>query len=230
LPSPGMSSRIITRGILSASLLVACTAAPLAFVAAPGSGSPYKPQHIVQRGNSASLRGSDEEATAESTGSSSAASLLLGACLGLCVALTGAGSARALDLSEAPIPFDDKGKTTVLTPEQLVRGKRLFNAACAQCHGGGSTKTNQTVSLDTEALKGAIPPRDNVLSMVDYLKNPTTYDGVTDIRELHPATSAGDIWPKMRSMKEKDLVDITSYVMYMNQTVLEKWGGGKMYF
>ena len=53
-------------------------------------------------------------------------------------------------------------KQLVLTPEQVKRGKRLFNATCGACHVGGITKTNPNVGLDPEALSLATPRRDNV--------------------------------------------------------------------
>jgi cytochrome c5 len=33
----------------------------------------------------------------------------------------------------------------LLTPEQVKRGKRLFNATCGACHLGGITKRIQTL-------------------------------------------------------------------------------------
>ena len=77
--------------------------------------------------------------------------------------------------------MDEKGKTTTLTKEQVVRGKRLFIAACASCHVGGGTRTNQNVGLAIEELSGAQPNRATVEGLVDYLNNPTTYDGLKDL-------------------------------------------------
>ena len=79
------------------------------------------------------------------------------------------------------LEVDDKGKTTTLTKEQVVRGKRLFIAACASCHVGGGTRTNQNVGLAIEELSGAQPNRATVEGLVDYLNNPTTYDGLKDL-------------------------------------------------
>lgn len=152
-----------------------------------------------------------------------------GAMLGLALVAGTAGPARA-DVEDVVIPVDDKGKTTTLTKEQLVRGKRLFNAACASCHVGGGTRTNQNVGLAIEELSGAQPNRASVEGLVDYLNNPTTYDGLKDISEVHPSIKGGDIWPKMRSMKQQDLYDMSAYILYQNQTIPEKWGGGKTYY
>jgi photosystem II cytochrome c550 len=82
------------------------------------------------------------------------------------------GTANALELDEdtRTVTLDAKGNSVVLTPEQVKRGKRLFNNACGTCHVGGLTKTNPNVGLDTESLSLATPPRDSVTSLVAYLK------------------------------------------------------------
>jgi len=81
-------------------------------------------------------------------------------------------TASAIDLDEATrtVVQDSAGKTTVLTPEQVKRGKRLFNATCGACHLGGITKTNPNVGLDPEALQLATPRRDSIDGLVDFLK------------------------------------------------------------
>merc|ERR1712037_287238 len=158
----------------------------------------------------------------------SIAPFLAGVCLGV-VLLVSPSAVRA-EVEDVQIPVDGKGKTTNLTKEQLIRGKRLFNAACSNCHVGGATRTNQNVGLSLEELSGAVPNRANVESLVDYLNNPTTYDGLKEIYEVHPSIKGADVWPKMRSMKNSDLADMASYIFYQNATIPEKWGGGKTYY
>merc|ERR1712097_156495 len=94
---------------------------------------------------------------------------------------------QALELDEdtRTVTLDGKGNSVVLTPEQVKRGKRLFNNACGTCHVGGLTKTNPNVGLDTESLSLATPARDNVTSLVGYFKDPMTYDGLDSISEVH---------------------------------------------
>eukprot|EP00931_Biecheleriopsis_adriatica_P030730 TRINITY_DN1807_c0_g1_i5.p1 TRINITY_DN1807_c0_g1~~TRINITY_DN1807_c0_g1_i5.p1 ORF type:complete len:242 (+),score=66.36 TRINITY_DN1807_c0_g1_i5:66-728(+) len=152
-----------------------------------------------------------------------------GALLSLALVAAAAGPAKA-DVEDVVIAVDEKGKTTSLTKEGVIRGKRLFNAACAQCHVGGGTRTNQNVGLSTEELSGAVPNRNTVEGLIDYLNSPTSYDGLKDISEVHPSVKAADVWPKMRSMKQQDLYDMSAYILYMNQTIPEKWGGGKQYY
>jgi photosystem II cytochrome c550 len=124
----------------------------------------------------------------------------------------------------------DANNSTVLTPEQVKRGKRLFNASCGSCHTGGITKTNPNVGLDTEALSFATPNRNNIKSLVDYMKNPTTYDGLESIAEVHPSIASADIFPKMRSLSDEDLFAIAGHIMVQPQIISEKWGGGKIYY
>ena len=141
-------------------------------------------------------------------------------------------TASAIDLDEATrtVVKDSSGKTVVLTPEQVKRGKRLFNATCGACHVGGMTKTNPNVGLDPEALSLATPRRDNIDALVDYLKNPTTYDGLESIAEVHPSIKSADIYPRMRSITDEDLVAISGHILLQPKILTEKWGGGKTYY
>ena len=141
-------------------------------------------------------------------------------------------TASAIDLDEATrtVVKDSSGKTVVLTPEQVKRGKRLFNATCGACHVGGISKTNPNVGLDPEALSLATPRRDNIVALVDYLKNPTSYDGLESIAEIHPSIKSADIYPRMRSLTDDDLYAIAGHVMLQPKIVTEKWGGGKIYY
>jgi photosystem II cytochrome c550 len=140
--------------------------------------------------------------------------------------------ANAIELDEATrtIALDGSGKTFVLSAEQVKRGKRLFNASCGSCHTGGVTKTNPNVGLDAEALSLATPTRNNATALVDYLKNPTTFDGLESIAEVHPSIASADIFPKMRSLTEEDLYAIAGHILLQPKVVSEKWGGGKIYY
>jgi len=141
-------------------------------------------------------------------------------------------TASAIDLDEATrtIVKDSSGNTMVLTPEQVKRGKRLFNATCAACHVGGITKTNPNIGLDPEALSLAVPRRDSVDSLIDFMKNPTSYDGLESIAEVHPSIKSADIYPRMRSVTDEDLTAIAGHILLQPKIVAEKWGGGKTYF
>lgn len=152
--------------------------------------------------------------------------------LGLCTVVSCSNPSLAIDLDETTrtIPLDSSGSTVILTPEQVKRGKRLFNASCGQCHVGGVTKTNPNLGLEPDALSLATPPRDNINALVDYLKNPTSYDGLESIAELHPSTKSADIFPKMRSLSDEDLFAISGHILLQPKLGGEKWGGGKIYY
>lgn len=152
--------------------------------------------------------------------------------LGLCAIISCSTTALAIDLDETTrtIPLDSSGSTVILTPEQVKRGKRLFNASCGQCHVGGVTKTNPNLGLEPDALSLATPPRDNINALIDYLKNPTSYDGSESIAELHPSTKSADIFPKMRSLSDEDLFAISGHILLQPKLGGEKWGGGKIYY
>jgi photosystem II cytochrome c550 len=152
--------------------------------------------------------------------------------LGLTAMLCFSHASFAIDLDEntRTVPLDSSGSTVILTPEQVKRGKRLFNASCGQCHVGGITKTNPNLGLEPDALSLATPARDNVNALIDYLKNPTSYDGLESIAELHPSTKSADIFPKMRSLSDEDLFAISGHILLQPKLGGEKWGGGKIYY
>lgn len=143
----------------------------------------------------------------------------------------GIDRATALDLDAATrtVTLNEQGESVTLSLKQAARGKRLFGDICAQCHPGGITKTNPNVSLSMEDLALATPPRDNVESLVDYMKQPTTFDGEFDISELHPAKESADIFPEMRNLTDEDLFDIAGHILIQPQLRGVQWGGGKVY-
>ena len=142
---------------------------------------------------------------------------------------TSASLAIELDEATRTIPLTST-KTVTLTPEQVKRGKRLFINTCSVCHTGGITKTNPNVGLDTEALSLATPSRNTIEGLVDYMKNPTTFDGLESIAEIHPSIKSADIFPKMRTLTEDDLFAIAGHILVQPKILAEKWGGGKIYY
>jgi photosystem II cytochrome c550 len=139
------------------------------------------------------------------------------------------GSATAANVSEQnrTIPINESGETTTITQKEYVLGKRLFVDTCSQCHGTGMTKTNPNVGLGVEAMAGAEPPRNNLAALVDYMQNPTTYDGEIEIYELHPSTRSADIFPEMRNLSDEDLEAIGSYILVEMNVRPNQWGAGK---
>ena len=140
-------------------------------------------------------------------------------------------SSNAIELDEATRTVAlTTTKNIVLTPEQVKRGKRLFNNTCSICHVGGITKTNPNLGLDPEALSLAVPTRNTIEGLIDYMKNPTTFDGLESIAEIHPSIKSADIFPKMRTLTEDDLFAIAGHILIQPKIVAEKWGGGKIYY
>lgn len=141
----------------------------------------------------------------------------------------GVGPSWAEDVDPAlrTVKLNEQGEDVLLSMKQVVRGKRLFNDTCAQCHAVGITKTNPDVDLTQGSLELATPARDNIEGLVDYMKNPTTYDGEFEIYELHPSTRSADIYPEMRNLTEDDLVAIAGHILSQQKILGPRWGGGK---
>jgi photosystem II cytochrome c550 len=137
--------------------------------------------------------------------------------------------ANAVEVDEAlrTVKLNEAGQEVVLTMEQVALGKRLFNDTCAQCHAGGVTKTSPDLDLSTESLAGAIPTRDHIAGLVDYMKNPTSYDGEAEIYEMHPSTRSADIYPEMRNLTDDELYAIAGHVLSQPKVVGSRWGAGK---
>ncbi len=75
------------------------------------------------------------------------------------------------------LPFNLQGETRLYTAEDFSEGKRLFGENCKSCHVGGATLPNPLVSLSLEDLKGATPPRNTIASLVEFQRQPLSYDG-----------------------------------------------------
>jgi photosystem II cytochrome c550 len=85
--------------------------------------------------------------------------------------------ARYLDAVEpVELPIDAE-KTHAFSNLDLSEGKRLFEENCLNCHVGGATLPDPTASLAIEALQQATPPRDTISRLVEFIRQPMTYDG-----------------------------------------------------
>ena len=140
-------------------------------------------------------------------------------------------SASAVEMTPEirTLPLNEAGETVVVSELEYLKGKSLFNNVCSQCHVGGVTKTNPNISLGIEALTLAFPARDNLEGLIDYMINPTTYDGEVEIYELHPSLRSADVYPEMRNVTEDDLYAIASYILIQPKILGKQWGGGKIY-
>ncbi|NEP06772.1 MAG: cytochrome c-550 [Okeania sp. SIO2G4] len=138
-------------------------------------------------------------------------------------------TAAELTDNDRTLPLNDEGEKVVLKIKEYARGKREFNNVCSQCHVGGITKTNPDIGLGPEALALAYPPRDNIEGLIDYMINPTTYDGEVEIFEFHPSIKSADIYPEMRNLTEDDLYAIAGYILVQPKVLGKQWGGGKIF-
>lgn len=136
-------------------------------------------------------------------------------------------SATAVELTDKDrtLPLNENGDDIILSLKEYAKGKRLFNNVCSQCHVGGVTKTNPDVNLSLETLALAYPARDNIEGLIDYMKNPTTYDGFNEISEEHPSIKSADIFPEMRNLTEDDLYAIAGYILVQPKVLGNQWGG-----
>ncbi len=134
------------------------------------------------------------------------------------------------DAETRTVPSNPGGNSVTFSDQEITSGRKIFNNTCGTCHAGGITKTNYNVGLDPEALSLATPPRNNVDALVDYMKDPTSYDGEFSIADVHPSTSNSDLYVQMRDLDDEDLRLIAGYILVAPKIQGVQWGGGKIYF
>lgn len=146
------------------------------------------------------------------------------------VGLAAPAQAAQWTAEQLTVPVDADGNLVTFSEQEIRTGRKLFNNSCGECHAGGITKTNQNVGLDPETLALATPARDNVAALVDYMKDPTSYDGEYSIADVHPSIRSSDIFVKMRDLDDGDLRDMAGYILVAPKVQGIQWGGGKIYF
>ena len=165
-----------------------------------------------------------------SQGIASASRALLVLPLVLLLGFAGTAQAAQWTAEQLTVPAGPDGSTVTFTEQEIKAGRKLFNNSCGECHAGGITKTNQNVGLDPETLSLATPARDNVEALVDYMKDPTSYDGEYSIADVHPSIRSSDIFVKMRDLNDDDLRLMAGYILTAPKVQGMQWGGGKIYF
>ncbi|MCT0225777.1 photosystem II cytochrome c-550 [Synechococcus sp. CS-1328] len=150
--------------------------------------------------------------------------------LALLVCFGGPALAAQWDADTLTVPVSADGSSVTFSEREFKTGRKLFNDSCGTCHAGGITKTNQNVGLDPETLALATPPRDSVDALVDYMKDPTSYDGEYSISDVHPSLRSSDVFVKMRDLDDEDLRLIAGYILVAPKVQGIQWGGGKIYF
>jgi photosystem II cytochrome c550 len=134
-----------------------------------------------------------------------------------------AAASKYSDPATRTVPLNTEGDTVELSILQVNNGKLMFGQSCAECHAGGKTKTEPNVGLGPKALASAIPNRNNIEGLIDYMKNPTTYDGTIDIFEIHPSLRSSDIFTQMRILSDDDLYDIAGYILVQPKIAGSTW-------
>jgi photosystem II cytochrome c550 len=150
--------------------------------------------------------------------------------MALLVCFAGTANAAQWSSEQLTVPATPDGTTVTFSEKEVKAGRKIFNDSCGTCHAGGITKTNQNVGLDPETLALATPPRDSVDALVDYIKDPTSYDGEYSISDVHPSLRSSDVFVKMRDLDEDDLRLIAGYILVAPKVQGQQWGGGKIYF
>ncbi len=150
--------------------------------------------------------------------------------LALLVCFAGAANAAQWTAEQLTVPAGPDGSLVTFSEQEIKAGRKVFNSSCGECHAGGITKTNHNVGLDPETLALATPARDNVDALVDYLKDPTSYDGEYSISDVHPSLRSSDVFVKMRDLDDDDLRLIAGYILVSPKVQGLQWGGGKIYF
>ena len=143
---------------------------------------------------------------------------------------TSPAEAARWDAETLTVPNTPDGVQVTFSEQEINTGRKVFNTSCGTCHAGGITKTNHNVGLDPETLALATPPRDNVDALVDYMKDPTSYDGEYSISELHPSIRSSELYPAMRDLTDEDLRLMAGYILVAPKVQGTAWGGGKIYF
>jgi photosystem II cytochrome c550 len=117
------------------------------------------------------------------------------------------------------LPFNDRGETVQITPEDLSEGKHLFESNCLNCHVGGATLPNPSVTLSLTSLQGATPPRDTIASLMAFQRQPLTYDGLDESYECRRVSSS---W-----MDDRTLQTLSAFILQAARTA-PGWGADIM--
>ena len=99
------------------------------------------------------------------------------------------------------LPLDALGTMVTVTAEDLSEGKRLFEGNCINCHVGGATLPNPTVTLSLTDLAGATPPRDTLQGLMEFQREPLIYDGSD---ESYECRQVPDAWMDDETLQQLD--------------------------
>ncbi|MGG6297384.1 photosystem II cytochrome PsbV2 [Leptolyngbya sp. AN02str] len=113
---------------------------------------------------------------------------------------------RYFDAAEpVALPWNTNGETRNFSAADLSTGKRLFESNCINCHVGGITLPDPSITLSLEDLKHATPPRNAIASLTEFMRHPMTYDGLEET-----------IWCRQVSedwMTDEELGDLAAFLL-----------------
>ncbi|MBC8122967.1 MAG: photosystem II cytochrome PsbV2 [Gemmatimonadaceae bacterium] len=115
------------------------------------------------------------------------------------------------------LAVDGQGNLETFTPDDLLMGKQLFESNCKNCHVGGVTTPNPKVSLALAKLQGATPPRDNVAALVQFMRQPLSYDGKEEVYSCR----------KTDWLKDKEAQNLSAFILRASQKATG-WGTAQM--
>ncbi|PSB28298.1 photosystem II cytochrome PsbV2 [Stenomitos frigidus] len=115
-----------------------------------------------------------------------------------------------------PLVLDEQGHTRLFAAEEMSTGKQLFERNCLNCHVGGATLPDPSVSLSLKDLQSATPRRDTISSLVAYLRQPMTYSGT---EETFWCRQVPETW-----LSQAQVEKLAGFVLRAAQTA-PGWGG-----
>lgn len=117
------------------------------------------------------------------------------------------------------LPLNPSGDFVAVTPEQLSEGKRFFESNCINCHVGGATLPNPSVTLALSMLEEATPPRDTLAGLMEFQRNPLMYDGSEESLECRRVST--------RWLDDSELLNLEAFVLKAAQSA-PGWGTNLM--
>ncbi|MGA7952207.1 MAG: c-type cytochrome [Gloeobacterales cyanobacterium] len=145
-----------------------------------------------------------------------------------------ASTSTAGEADTIAVVADTAGTKQNFTKAQMKEGQRLFKANCGKCHVGGQTYGTynvKEVNLSMQALAGATPPRNNIAALVNYMEEPTSYDGTEKLYATgrHPKyVTEGKAAPDTQvNIRTKDELNLIAAFILKEATYNTVWGRGK---
>ena len=143
-------------------------------------------------------------------------------------------AATSVEASAIAVVADATGTKQNFTSAQFKEGQKLIKANCGKCHVGGQTYGTynvKEVNLSMKALSEATPPRSNIASLINYMSEPTSYDGTDKLYDTgrHPKyVEQGKAGPDNQVIvRTKEELNLIAAFILKEATYNTSWGKGK---